>query len=203
MKHILLILIITFTSLSCKAQVPILDILDRTSDTPDRSYFKDTTNFLNKFTGTWVYNSGNTVLTIIIEKRLQVYTGDIYEDLLVGEYQYIENGIEKINTLNQINTISNSESYKHNLYGNYDIYPNEFPACDNCSQYEKRVKLDFTDPTPTLSHLNGMVMGLRYLNDNNSEQLQIDFEMNGIITLPNGAQQEPSLPFGRYTLIKQ
>ena len=51
--------------------------------------------------------------------------GRYFEDILIGEYQYIENGIEKFNSLSDINTVYTSTS-KHNIYGNW--YKNDLPS---------------------------------------------------------------------------
>lgn len=202
MKNIILLITLSIITLACKAQSPIIDIHDRI-EIPNGAYLKDTNNVLNKYTGTWLFTNGNTSIKIVLQKKIQVFSGSIFEDILVGEYQYIENGVEKLNTLPLINTYSPSEYYEHNLTGNFDVFPDEFPKCNTCTQYEKRIILDVSDPNPNFSHLNGMKMGLRYLNDNGNEQLQINFEMKGIITLPDNSPIEPSLPFGEYLLVKQ
>lgn len=69
-------------------------------------YFKDINNDFNSFEGTWEYTSGNTSLTISFRKRINVHQqseiSNYHLDALVGEYKYIENGIEKVNTLSNL-----------------------------------------------------------------------------------------------------
>ena len=198
MKHILLILIIAFTSLSCKAQTPIIDINNRTIELVDNAYLKDVNNELDKFVGIWLFSNSTSTLKIVFQKKINIYNGSQYEDLLVGEYQYLENNIEIVNTLANLNNLS--DLYDHNLIGNFIIYKNEFPGCSNCNSNEKRIKIDFS--FPNLNYLSEMYMGLRYIQTT-IPSMQIDFSKKGASIIPNGAQQEPSLPFGRYTLIKQ
>ncbi|MDX1318361.1 DUF6705 family protein [Bizionia paragorgiae] len=204
MKNIILIvlMIVTFT---CKAQSPIVDIADRQIDLVDGVYLKDVNNELDKFIGTWLYTNGNTSLIVKFQKKTQVYSGKYYRDILVGEYRYIENGIEKINTLPNFDNQDNLESlYEHSLISSLIILKREFPGCSNCNDNEKRVKVSFSDPSPNLSHLDGMSMGLRYMSELGvPDKMQIDFAKKGTSLIPVGAAQEPNLPFGRYVLTKQ
>ncbi|PNQ74009.1 hypothetical protein C1T31_06715 [Hanstruepera neustonica] len=203
MKQTLLIIIITLSVLFCKAQSPIIDIADKETELVDGAYIKDVHNELDKFVGTWVYRHGNTSLTITFQKKVQVQSR-YFRDLLIGEYQYIEDGVEKINTLSILQNQANLESpYEHNLVGSSILLKYEFPGCPECDPSEKRVKIEFTDPSPNMKHLNGiMFMGLRYINDN-PEKLQISFGKIGTIIIEDGAPLEPNVPFGNYLLVKQ
>ena len=97
MKQITLITIVIFSFFNCKAQSPILDMeINAKMDSPNNSYYKDVNNILNTFEGTWLYVNGNTSLKIKLVKNTMFFNGDYYEDLMIGGYQYIENGIEKI-----------------------------------------------------------------------------------------------------------
>lgn len=97
MKHLTLIIISALITLSCKAQSSIVGY--NTFSVPDNAYCKDLNNDLDKFTGTWKYVDGNTELTTVIEKEEQVFNGDYYIDKLRGQYKYIKDGVEVINTL--------------------------------------------------------------------------------------------------------
>ena len=99
MKHIILMILATFTILSCKAQSPILGYRTFKASVPDGAYLKDLNNDLDKFTGTWKYTNGTTELSVIIIKVEQVFNGRYYIDRLKGNYIYMENGVEIINTL--------------------------------------------------------------------------------------------------------
>ncbi|TYB69080.1 hypothetical protein ES677_14590 [Bizionia gelidisalsuginis] len=205
MRNIILIALIGIT-FTCKAQNPIISIHDKNAEITTDSYLKDINNDLDKFVGTWLYTNGTTSLTIKFEKKEQVYNDDWYEDLLVGEYKYIENGVQKVNTLIDFDNTDDLDSvYDHSLLGNYTILKKEFPGCSNCSLLEKRVRIYFEDPNPNLSYLVGtMYMGLRHISEFGvADKMQIDFAKKGSSIIPVGAPQEPNLPFGRYVLIKQ
>ncbi|SHI87500.1 hypothetical protein SAMN04488096_105198 [Mesonia phycicola] len=72
----------------------------------DIYYFKDVNNYLDKFVGVWVYSNNNTYLKLeIIKETHQDMNGgfplnlDDFEDYIVISMQYMENGIEKYNSL--------------------------------------------------------------------------------------------------------
>ena len=67
MKKITIILILLVT-ISCKSQNPVVG-LDAPYNTPEGAYYKDLNNELNKFVGTWKFQSTNKELIIIIEKK--------------------------------------------------------------------------------------------------------------------------------------
>ena len=96
MKHIIIILITTISFFNCKAQSPILSIDELGRNNLNNAYYKDLNNELNPFEGTWLYANGNTSLKIVLVKKPMYFNGKYYEDLIIGEYQYIENGVEKI-----------------------------------------------------------------------------------------------------------
>ncbi len=59
----LIIIIIAFAVIACKAQHPVVG-LDASYDTPEGAYYKDLDNELNKFVGTWKFISSNEELII-------------------------------------------------------------------------------------------------------------------------------------------
>ena len=61
--------IVLLCTLSCKAQNPIVSLDAYNHRTADGAYFKDLNNEFDKFEGTWIYTNGNTIFTIVIEKR--------------------------------------------------------------------------------------------------------------------------------------
>lgn len=102
MKHITLFLILLL-SINCNSQNQIVGF-NKSYPTPTNAYKKDLNNDLDKFTGTWKYSNGSTELTVVIIKKEQVYNGSFYSDELAGNYRYLENGVEIVNTLtNDIN----------------------------------------------------------------------------------------------------
>lgn len=144
-KTLILFLFISFAY--CKAQSPVINLLERTSPRIDNAYYKDTNNLLNQFEGTWLYTNGNSSLKITIVKKIMLFTGKYYEDYLIGDYQYIENGIEKVNTLANINN-----NVDHLIDGN-SVYPGDFnnPLCDGCLRSERKVaRLYMVQPAKNL-----------------------------------------------------
>lgn len=138
MKNVILT-IIAFTALSVEAQSPVYSLLDNGygyQQTPG-VYYKDTYNDFNKFVGEWKYQQGNKSFTIVLQKRTMYYDTEegIYEDLLVGEYRYVdENGIEQVNTLSNID---NTNPYNNNIWGG-----NIIPFDPN----NRTVRVYFKDP---------------------------------------------------------
>lgn len=103
------IIFITLLTIHCKAQNPVIDIIGARMGQPDGYNIKDLNSLLNPFEGTYLYANGTTSFKIILVKKEHQYNGRYYEDLIIGEYQYIENGIERVNTLSQINTVYNDQ----------------------------------------------------------------------------------------------
>lgn len=106
MKHIIIFLSVSLV-LNCKAQSPIISY--NSSNIPKNAYCKDLNNDLDKFTGTWKYENGNTELVITIVKNEQIDLDSYYTDELAGNYKYIENGVEIVNTL--LNNFNDNASF--------------------------------------------------------------------------------------------
>jgi hypothetical protein len=200
----------------CKTQSQIIDSYgDQPFGTVNNAYYKDVNGFLNQYVGTWLYTNGTSSLKIIFQKREHKYMpGNIsyYTDLLVGEYQYIENGIEKVNTLNQINTDFGSSAIdmrNYNLHENSCIYfASNKPKCNECVQNEKRLKMNLSEPN--FSNIQGLSNSfvLRSFEEGGITKLKVWF-YNEIQIQPEDENGNPfnftsfSLPFGEYILIKQ
>ncbi|WP_143884783.1 DUF6705 family protein [Chryseobacterium binzhouense] len=101
------LLIIVVTTLSCKAQTNIIDIVNRCNHAPlNRSngnlYLKDISNVYAPYIGTWKWIEGNREMTLILMKQtkyhLNTYTNNYFEDRLLGYYIYKENGVSLIDT---------------------------------------------------------------------------------------------------------
>jgi hypothetical protein len=195
------IFIITILTMHCKAQTPIIDISQSELGLPDGYYVKDINNILNQFEGTYIYSNGNTTLKLVLEKKIQQFNGKYYEDLIIGEYQYIENGIEKVNTLSQLNTIYNNQR-KHNINGNFTVNKDyrKFP-CPQCGINEKRLSAKIRDEsTNRFADIN-----MRRTTENGQQIMKIKiFNILGVSYSESG-QTPPSfsLPQGEFTLIKQ
>lgn len=121
-------LLLTLSAITCKAQTPIIDINNKNGEYINGAYYKDINNLLNQFQGTYVLNDGVNYLKIVFQKKTMQYTGSCYQDLLIGEYQYKLNGVEKINTLNKL-TSTLPNVYHHSIDGN-DYMTNHTPFDD-------------------------------------------------------------------------
>ncbi|AWH85615.1 hypothetical protein HYN59_11070 [Flavobacterium album] len=206
MKNTILIISAIF-ALSCKAQTPVKSLYEDNMDIPG-AYYKDSFNDLNNFVGTWKYTNGTTSLTITLQKKeMQSFdNGNIqyYEDVLIGEYKYIENGVEKISTLSSLTF--NSSNWKHNIVGNVIIGPGMM-YCQDCGPNERKILLAFSDPTRDIFGFEPEMIFQR--NDNGGTQrLKLLFKNTGV-RMKKFEETEISpytsytIPFGEYMLVKQ
>ncbi|WP_296386963.1 DUF6705 family protein [Winogradskyella sp.] len=195
MKQIIFILTILLLTLSCKAQSPIVS-LDAPYETPSGAYYKDLDNELNKFEGNWLYTNGSTSLTIVLQKIEQLEIGSDFRDYLIGDYRYVENNQEIINTL----PISNNNENK--LGGSYITSTDERPICNDCSENERRISLYISDPER--DYLN-FTITLRYIiGETNPEKMTITiFKEHGGIIPNENSPVSLRVPAGEYLMEKQ
>lgn len=196
------ILVVLLLSINCKAQTPIVDISESEMGLPNGYYIKDLHNLLNPFEGTYVYTNGADTLKIVLVKKVLQYNSQYYEDLIIGEYQYIENGIEKINTLNEINNVYIEQRF-HKIDSNFLVNNNFklFPCLD-CFTNEKRLYASILDPS-TNSYAD-IVIRKTIINGQEALKINIINFKKGLIIV-NELATEPnfSLPLEEYILIKQ
>lgn len=194
------IIIIALLSITCKAQTPVIDISESELGQPDGYYMQDMNLLLNPFEGTYLYTNGNTSFKIILVKKEQQYNGRYYEDLIIGEYQYIENGVEKVNTLNQINTVYNDQR-SHTIDGNW-IVNNDFRMwkCPTCNLNEKRLKCSIMDAST--NRYASLIF--RRTVEAGQQVMKIKISQVTSVSLIQGQPAPPdfSLPQGEFTLIK-
>ena len=195
------IFVLLLLSINCKAQSPIIDIIDDDGSEVIGAYYKDVNNLLNPFEGTYIYTSGSTTLKIVLVKKVLQYNSQYYEDLIIGEYQYIENGVEKANTLSNIN-ITYLNQRRHNIDGNFLVDKNfRVWQCPDCSATEKRLNTLLKDVVS--GRFADLIM--RRTTEGGQEVMKINItnisrviEIEGQPTAPDFA-----LPIGEFTLIKQ
>lgn len=197
MKNIVITLGFVFLALGCKAQTPIFDLSDRDgTNEMAGAYYKDTQNRLNSYVGTYIYNQNGKMFKIVLQKKEQSFRY-YYEDLIIGEYQYIENGVEKINTLSRLNTNFVDGIY-YSIHGNLIMSSNYL--CDDC--------------LPSQNHLGGS------LSESSTQSLaEVDFKLTTVNGQPamrvliswryktravsDSPNPQPSFPGGEYIMIKQ
>jgi hypothetical protein len=199
MKQLLNIALL-ITLFSCKAQTIIVP-LGSGQDyelTPDY-YLKDVNNEFGKFEGTWKYQNGNTQIIFKLKKEThyQISSDSDYEDLLVGEYQYTENGTEIANTLSDFNNPS-ILGYSHNVNGS--VFTHRLPGncTDNSDLTEIKIELFLNHPTE--EYTEGRVI-LRYVDDNGTEKLQAC--IYDYTTMGNIQDARIDIPDGYYVFVKQ
>jgi hypothetical protein len=142
MKKTFNIFVLLFATISCKSQ--IRDISDLGWNTPHGFYYKDNQNLLDPFVGTYIYTEGNTMLKIVLQKKVMSSARGLYhEDLIIGEYQYIKDGIEKVNTLSRLNE-NFADGVNYSIDGNC-VIGHGSPGCRECSISEKALQLGMVD----------------------------------------------------------
>jgi hypothetical protein len=164
------------------------------------AYYEDTDDNLNQFEGEWLYSNGNTSLKFVLVKKVYAHTVNYHEDILIGEYQYIEDGVEKVNTLNLLDTVYPNQA-QHRIAGSGLISNTSPPVCLDCLSNQKRIRLTIRDP---VNQRNGSMVA-RTKSENGQEKLIIKIRYQGLI-YDESLGTPPSvfsLPGGTYTLIKQ
>ena len=215
MKVSIYSLILGFVLSSVYSQSPIIPRFSSESvGRVEGAYYKDINGFLDQYAGTWLYMNDNVLLKIVLVKKLMFYkvTGfkNYYEDYLIGEYQYIENGVEKVNTLSNLsNTYTDITDY--NLYSVAMAKKHSPPSCPECSEDEKRLLLDFNEPSRR-NIWNGISNDfvIRKFTENGVTKLKVQFVYtgNGLESLntidgPPANVNSFSVPYGEYILVKQ
>lgn len=211
-KQILLALI-TITYINCTAQTPILPLHGNPEfGEMENAYYKDLEGFHNQYVGTWLYTNGNTSLKLVFQNKPMVFINGMfsnyYTDFLVGEYRYVENGIEKINTLSNFNT-NHADVGNYNLYSVSRMRPNAKPKCTECAVNEYRLNLFLNEPS--IRNIDGLDNDfiIRRFFENGMEKLKVWFVKtdNGVYSDKNTEQlinfNGYALSFGEYVLTKQ
>jgi len=204
-KHIFNTVILLLALCSCKAQSPIVERDASFDGKVQGTYFKDLNNEFNKFEGTWIFTNGNTTFTLVLEKKEMVYDGsEFYFDELFGEYRYIENGVEIVNTLPLLTQHPDNVNNR-SVGGGHIIPTNLYVACDDCPPNERRVKLYFFDSERKYLSIS---LVLRYLQDANhlgqEAQMTATLVSDGGSMLPeDDSPTAPRVPYGEYLMVKQ
>lgn len=197
LKQILLLLI-TIAGTLYQSQSVIIDLNDSQLGQPEHYYSKDLNNLLDQFEGTYLYSSSSMTLKVILKKKIMQYNGSYYEDLIIGEYQYIENGVEKINTLSNLDIVYNNQFAKHSITGTSTFGNNTRSwKCPQCQPNEQRLFGKITD-----NNERSADFFVRKILVNGQHAILI--KISGV--RPSFETMTPppfSLPLGEMTLIKQ
>lgn len=198
MKNIIKIIVLLITTISCKAQTTIIDIEDNKGYDVFGAYYKDIYNQLDAFVGTYIYTNGNETLKIVLQKKTMstIPSHRFYEDMIIGEYQHIVNGVEVRNTLNELN-VNYTDQTAHTIRGNLLLKGTEL-GCPNCGATEKRLRCSFKE---NVSNLLGWAQIRRItVGGQPAIQFSLYWEMNydNSPTLPSTIHQSVN-----YIMIKQ
>lgn len=189
MKTLKIIITLFILNINC-AIGQIVDLDDRDGSIIANTYYKDTQNKLNQFEGTWVYDDGINYIKLILVKKYQFPEANYFEDILVGEIQYKNDGNEIINTLNKINA-------NYSDYDDYSISGNHFWY--NHTPFDEYTSDNFRLKTRIMENHCLSRIDIRTLTLNGQQAIQI-FKRK-----PMEIEQacNPAIPGGFYYLIKQ
>ncbi|PQJ31411.1 hypothetical protein BST92_05515 [Nonlabens arenilitoris] len=203
MKYIITLLI-TLVHFYNYAQQPVLTLQDQGFRNIDNAYYKDNNNELDSFEGTWLFTDGNNSLKIVLEKEVMYYNGSYYEDRIRGEYQYIKNGVEIVNTLIRLNdTILQPSFSRHEIYGNSILRDCFYIPLNDCNTGELRLRVSFMDPNSN-EHYGEMILKHRVINGQDALKAYIGFGLTNPSGPADRVISDPDLPWqGEYVMFKQ
>ena len=199
MKKYINYIVFLISVTACKAQTPVYDISEPTKGKPQGAYYKDINGVLDGYDGTYLYTNGNTSLKFILKKKVKSL-GYSYKDLVVGEFQFIKDGVERGNTLANMTVNYTNEWVNHIIKGNRIITGTEL-GCPDCSPTEKRLRLSFVDnKSPNIAGID-----IRKTTVNGMAAIKVKIWWDGFITRKEGdpAPTPASINTGEYLMIKQ
>jgi hypothetical protein len=204
MKKIIKIMLLLLSINSvAQNQIRLIENTDVGTSIQLGDYIQDANGLLNPYVGTWLYTNGNTSLKIIFKKAINNNNGYYRQDLIYGEYQYIENGVEKINTLANIDIVYQVQS-NHSISGEHIIDKYNYPYCQDCSENDLRLYGFIKDPLLDTSASITMLP----VTVNGQQALKIRMRFDGIKYTPSPedlftTEQVGATINGEYILIKQ
>lgn len=156
---------------------------------------------MEKFVGTWQYIVGNDSLTIVLQKKTMVPYKVFFEDLLVGEYEYILSGTTVVNTIHLLNN-SSIPVVEHNIIGRRIVPNNAQPICTDCNSSDRRFKLYFFDSER--EYLRSVRITLQYITNSSPSQIKVTIAAEDGTILPHeNAPTVTRVPYGDYIMTKQ
>jgi len=200
MKHTFLLILFTFIFSSCKAQ--ITPLYRANPDMPEGTHYKDLDNDLSQFEGTWKWQRNDSIVTIVLQKKEDVYDSNYnqYEDYLVGEYKFTVGNTVIQDYLYRLddNTLIGLDHY---IAGNTILHKEQQPVCDECAINQRQVFVYYQDPL--YEYINS-AMVLRHKVENGVEKINVVFyAFNYYIRPTEESPLENRIPYGNYTFIKQ
>lgn len=167
------------------------------------NYYKDIYNVLNQFEGHYIYTNGTTSFEIVLEKMVMstLYNNRYCEDMLIGAYKYVKNGVVIYDKLNDLNN-NYTDGVKYLINGNL-ILTGQYRGCDDCANNEKRVVLSIGEPEAGQFY----DLHIRKIQHNGQQAIKIFLYLDSL-TRVNAVGSPPlpelKLPFGEdLILLKQ
>ncbi len=107
-------IVLLLTSLACAQRVVPLDYFPDESERQSQLYFKDINDDMLEYEGTWLYEQGGDKFVLVLERVQAVNLGGNWTyDKLMGNYQYIKDWVEIINTLGRTETQGSQSDIYH------------------------------------------------------------------------------------------
>jgi hypothetical protein len=209
MEKIAFAIIILFC-FSLSAQSPIININSTGHREIVNAYYKDIDNFQNQFVGTWVYTDATKTIRFKFVKKEMFYYQSVtnyYADYLIGEMQYIENGVEKINSLMNLN-INQTSIFTYSLHSYGKVYNDAYPKCLECPDDVQRMAMSYSEPTNDDVGLAAAFV-MRRADENGVQKIKIQYILtNGPAGLKSDFETPSSttnftIPYGDFTLLKE
>lgn len=202
MKKIIYLFSIIST-IFCDAQNEIRSLNDFNFGNFNGVYNKDVDNDFNKVEGTWVSTDNGITFTIKLQKiyahHYVDYRWNYYEDMLIGEFKIIKDGVEKINTLPNLISTPITEPYKHNIIAS-SIVGNGSVPINNGALNERGIMLELYDPD--IDYI-GVQVFMKFFIENGIEKLNCKIQQFGLGVEPYENAPGVKFKFGNYTFIKQ
>jgi len=151
MKNILyiLVLILSTSTIAQETIIPLETLKDFNyahSIQNSAYYFKDINNHLDKFTGTWKYETATESLEVTFIKIPHKFRSGNYKDVLSGQFKYTQNNITIIDT-----AILDVEDYGFFIYGgkfsNTNTIKLFYSEPDDERDWQASVSLEYVAPS--------------------------------------------------------
>lgn len=175
--------------------------LDTNDGFKSEFYYKDLDQKLDYYVGTWLYTNGNTSLRIKLKKKEHYLVETVYKsyyiDLIVGEFQYVENGnliLDRIPLLNDTSIDYFDYSIVSFAFKSFNQSPN-FPEANPLI---KKLRANYHDPVKPYLNFKCIMA----VNDEIENEKLFFFLKRLISGGPDGVSPDPVLPEGKYVLTK-
>lgn len=199
MKNTLITLITFLCFINVNAQITTHQQVEGTEE-PGSSeygvYYKDLNNVFDNFVGTYEYSGSDFYFKIVLKRKNHSNVSNYYwEDIIVGGYQYIKNGVE-INYLNVNTGMMINGKNEANIAASSIVGP-ESNFCDDCP-LEKSLRGAIFDP---VRHKSGTLY-LARKTQNGQAGLQIWILLSASVQEPWESDEPIQLPTGMLFMKK-